>query len=150
MSVQIEKNLRINGDLTAGEDLTVDCAFEGSIQVPGHHLTIAAGSKVHAAVSAQIVTVHGTFEGQIEAEILHVAPGATVTATVIAKKLAIHDGALVNASINTERARAAGDVARHRAAQRLTEATSSDEPSGEASRPVEPEGSSDQAAPHQE
>jgi cytoskeletal protein CcmA (bactofilin family) len=150
MSVQIEKNLRINGDLTAGEDLTVDCTFEGSIQVPGHHLTIAAGSQVHAAVSAQIVTVRGTFEGQIEAETLHVAQGATVTATVIAKKVAIQDGALVNASINTERARAAGDVARHRAAQRLTEATSSNEPSAGASRPPESEASSDPAAPHQE
>jgi cytoskeletal protein CcmA (bactofilin family) len=132
MSVQIEKNLRINGDLTAGEDLIVDCAFEGSIQLPGHHLTIAAGSQVHGAVSAQVVTVQGTFEGQIEAEILHVAPGATLNATAIVKKLTIQDGALVNGSINTERARAAGDVARHRAAQRLTEATSSDEPAAEA------------------
>jgi cytoskeletal protein CcmA (bactofilin family) len=128
MSVQIEKNLRINGDLTAGEDLTVDCTFEGSIQLPGHHLTIAAGSRVHAAVSAQVVTVHGTFDGQIEAEILHVAPGATLNATVVAKKLAIQDGALFNGSINTERARAAGDVARHRAGQKLTEARTSDEP----------------------
>ena len=46
------------------------------------------------------------------------APEANLTATVVAKKLAIQDGALFNGSINTERARAAGDVARHRAAQR--------------------------------
>src|SRR5882672_701684 len=121
MGVQIEKNLKINGDLTAGEDLTVDCTFEGSIQVPGHHLTIAPGSQGHAAVSAQVVTVHGRLEGQIEAEGLHVAPGANLTATVVAKKLAIQDGALFNGSINTDRARAAGDVARHRAAQRESE-----------------------------
>jgi len=118
MSVQIEKNLRINGDLTAGEDLTVDCTFEGSIQLPGHHLTIAKGSKVNAAVAAQVVTVHGDFEGQIEAEVVHVASGATLTASVVAKKLAIQDGALVNGSVNTERARAASDIARHRAAQK--------------------------------
>ena len=118
MGVQIEKNLKINGDLTAGEDLTVDCTFEGSIKLPGHHLTIAQGSQVHAAVSAQSVTVHGRFEGQIEAEVLHVAPGANLTGTVVAKKLAIQDGAQFNGSINTERARAAVGVARHRAAQR--------------------------------
>ena len=118
MSVQIEKNLRINGDLTAGEDLTVDCTFEGSIQLPGHHLTIAKGSQMHAAVAAHIVTVHGSFEGQIEAEVVHVSTGATLSATVIATKLAIQDGALVNGSVNTERARAAGEVARHRAAHR--------------------------------
>ena len=124
MSVQIERNLRINGDLTAGEDLTVDCTFDGSIQLPGHHLTIAPMSQVRAAVSAQTVTVHGHFEGQIEAEVLHVHPGADVTATVIAKKLTISDGALFNGSVNTDRARAAGDVARHRAGQRVSEATS--------------------------
>jgi cytoskeletal protein CcmA (bactofilin family) len=118
MSVQIEKNFRINGDLTAGEDVTVDCTFEGSINVPGYHLTMAPGSQVRAAVSAQTVTVQGTFEGQIEAEDLHVAPGAALNATVIAKKLAIQDGALFNGSVNTERARAAGEIARRRAAQR--------------------------------
>ena len=124
MSVQIEKNLSINGDLSAGEDLTVDCTFDGSIQLPGHHLTIAPGSTVHAAVSAQIVTVNGHFEGQIEAEVLHVNPGADVDATVVAKVFTIKEGALFNGSVNTERARAAGEVARHRAGQRTSEATS--------------------------
>ena len=119
MSVEITKNLRINGELTAGEDLIVDCTFDGSIQLSGHHLTIASGSQVHAAVCAQAVTVQGHFEGQIEAEVLHVTPGATVNATVITKTLAIHDGAHFTGSVNTERARAAGDVARHRAAQRV-------------------------------
>jgi len=118
MGVQIERNFKIKGDLTAEEDLTVDCTFEGSMQLPGHHLTMAPGSHVHAAVSAQVVTVHGRFEGQIEAEALHVAPGANLTATVVTKKLAIQDGAQFNGSINTERARAAVGVARHRGAKR--------------------------------
>lgn len=118
MPEQITKNLSISGDLTAGEDLTVDCTFDGSIQLPGHHLTIAQRSQVRAAVAAEIVTVHGHFEGQIEAETLHVAAGANVNATVVAKKLTIQDGAQFTGAVNTERARAAGDVARHRAAQR--------------------------------
>jgi cytoskeletal protein CcmA (bactofilin family) len=118
MPVQIEKNLTISGDLSAGEDLIVDCTFDGSIQLPGHHLTMAPGSRVHAAVSAQVVTVHGHFEGQIEAEQLTVTTGADVNATVVAKKVAVQDGALFSGSVNTERARAASDVARHRAAQR--------------------------------
>lgn len=118
MPVQIEAPLHINGDLTAGEDLTIDCIFDGSIQLPGHHLTVTAHSQVHAAVSAGIVTVHGHFEGQIEAEVLHVIAGADVNATVITKKLMLQDGAQFSGAVNTERARAAGEVARHRAAQR--------------------------------
>lgn len=118
---EIPRNLRINGDLTAGEDLTIDCTFEGSIQLSEQDLTIAPKSQVHAAVSARTVTVHGHFEGQIEAEILHVAPSASVNATVITKKLTVAEGAVFNGSVNTERARAAGEVAKHRASQRLTE-----------------------------
>ncbi len=111
----------INGDLTAGEDLTIDCTFDGSIHLPGHQLTIAPQSQVHASVAAQAVTVNGNFEGQIEAENLLVTQNADVTATVIAKKVTIQDGALFNGSINTERARAAGEVAKHRAVKRLNE-----------------------------
>ena len=118
MSVQMAKNLKISGDLTAGEDLTVDCAFDGSIQLAGHHLTIAPGSRVNASVSANVVTVHGRFEGQIEAEQLTVSSDADVNATVIAKKFAVQDGAFFSGSVNTERARAAAQVAKHRVAQR--------------------------------
>lgn len=117
MPAQPALSLTISGDLTAGEDLTIDYIFDGSIQLPGHHLIIAAGSRVHAAVAAETVTVHGHFEGQIEAEALHVSAGANVNATAIAKKLTIQDGAEFTGAVNTERARAAGDVARHRAAK---------------------------------
>ena len=118
MLVQLNAPLRINGDLTAGEDLTIECIFDGSIQLPGHHLTIAAHSQVHAAAAAGTVTVHGHFEGQIETESLHVSAGAHVNATVITKKLTLQDGAQFTGAVNTERARAAADVARHRVAQR--------------------------------
>jgi len=119
MPVQTEKRMKISGDLTAREDLTVDCAFDGSIQLAGHHLTIAPGSRVNASVSAHIVTLHGHFEGQIEAEALTVSSDADVNATVIAKKFAVQDGAFFSGSVNTERARAATEVAKHRAAQRM-------------------------------
>ena len=119
MPVQTEKRMKISGDLTAREDLTVDCAFDGSIQLAGHHLTIAPGSRVNASVSAHIVTLHGHFEGQIEAEQLTVTSAADVNATVVAKKFAVQDGAFFSGSVNTERARAAAEIARHRAAQRM-------------------------------
>jgi cytoskeletal protein CcmA (bactofilin family) len=118
MSVLIERNMRINGDLTAAEDLTVDCVFDGSMELAGHHLTIAPGSRVHATVSAGSVTVQGHFEGQIEADVVRVTTGSRVDATVTAKTFTMQDGAVFSGSVNTERARAAAEVARHRAAQR--------------------------------
>jgi cytoskeletal protein CcmA (bactofilin family) len=116
MSVQLTVPLKINGDLTAGEDMTIDCIFDGSIDLQGHHLTVTAKSKMQAAVSAASVTVHGRFEGQIEAETVQVTSGADVNATVITKKLMIQEGAQFTGAVNTERARAAGEVAKHRAA----------------------------------
>lgn len=118
MSVLIEKNMKINGDLTAAEDLTIDCVFDGSMELADHHLTIAPGSRVHATVTAGTVTVQGHFEGQIEADVVRVTTGSEVDATVTAKTFTVQDGARFNGSVNTERARAAVDVARHRAAQR--------------------------------
>jgi cytoskeletal protein CcmA (bactofilin family) len=118
MSVQLTSPLKINGDLTAGEDMSIDCIFDGSIDLQGHHLTVTAKSKMQAAVSAATVTVHGQFEGQIEAEMVHVTSGADVNATVITKKLMIQEGAQFTGAVNTERARAASEIAKHRGAQR--------------------------------
>jgi cytoskeletal protein CcmA (bactofilin family) len=118
MSVQLNVPLKINGDLTAGEDLTLDCIFDGSIHLQGHHLTVTAKSKMQAAVTAATVTVHGRFDGQIETETLHVTAGADVNATVITGKLMIQEGAQFTGAVNTERARAAGEVARHRTEKR--------------------------------
>ena len=114
MSVQLTTPLKINGDLTAGEDMSIDCIFDGSIDLQGHHLTVTAKSKMQAAVSAATVTVHGHFEGQIQAELVHVTAGADVNATVVTKKFMIQEGAHFTGAVNTERARAATQVAKHR------------------------------------
>ena len=45
--------LTIKGELTAAEDLTIDGTFEGSIELPGHRLTVAQGATVNAAVTAE-------------------------------------------------------------------------------------------------
>jgi cytoskeletal protein CcmA (bactofilin family) len=110
--------LTIKGELTASEDLTIDGVFEGSIDLRGHTLLTSSRSQVHAAVSARVVTVHGKLEGYINADVVDIVASALVDANVITKKLALEEGAQFNGSVNTERARAAGEVARHRFAQR--------------------------------
>jgi cytoskeletal protein CcmA (bactofilin family) len=106
--------LTIKGELTAQEDLTIDGEFEGSIDIPGHHLVTGAKSNVTASVTAHVVTVRGRLEGHITAERVDISPTALVDASVVTQRLGLGDGATFNGSVNTERARAAGDVARHR------------------------------------
>jgi cytoskeletal protein CcmA (bactofilin family) len=113
--MQIAGNgLIIKGELTADEDLTIDGQFEGSIDIPGHHLVTSEGSNVNAAVTAHAVTVQGRLEGHISAERVDFAPTALVEASVVTERLAVEDGALFNGAVNTDRARAAADIAKHR------------------------------------
>jgi cytoskeletal protein CcmA (bactofilin family) len=106
--------LRIKGELTASEDVLIDGFFEGTIDVKGHNVIAAAGARVRAAVTARTVTVDGYLEGHITAESVDIGPTATVEANVIAKHFALEEGAQFKGAVNTERARAAGNIARHR------------------------------------
>ena len=109
--------LSIKGDLSAQEDLALDGLFEGSIDLGAHHLTLGTGARVNAAVSARLVTVQGTVSGHINGDLVEILPTAHVEASVLAQKLALEDGARFVGAVNTARARAAGEIARHRGAK---------------------------------
>ena len=106
--------LTIRGELSAQEDLALDGEFEGSIDLQGHHLTLGSGARVNAAISARLVTVEGTLSGHINGGLVEILPTADVEASILAEKLALEDGARFAGPVNTPRARAAGDIARHR------------------------------------
>ena len=109
--------LRITGELSAKEDLTIDGSFEGTLDLPGHHLITAAGSEVKARGTARAVTVLGRLEGHITADAVDIRSTAVVEASAVTKRFALKDGGRFNGQVNTERARAAGDILRHRAQQ---------------------------------
>jgi len=108
------RGLKIKGELVAREDLTIDGVFEGTIDIPGYTLTTGKTSFVNAAVSAASVTVNGRLDGHITADFVELLPGSTVTANLLTKQFALEDGAKFNGAVNTERARAALSVAKHR------------------------------------
>lgn len=112
--MQTVSGLTIRGELTAGEDMTFDGTFEGSIELPGHTFVASKNARVNASVTARSVTVDGQLEGHITADVVDIGPTAKVEASVIAPRLAVEDGAQFNGTVNTERARAAGTVAKHR------------------------------------
>ncbi len=92
----------------------MDFAFEGFIDLPGHRLIVAEGSHVKATVTAKSVTVNGRLDGHVSAERVEVGPTAVVEGSVVTTHLALKDGAQFTASVNTERAQAAANVAKHR------------------------------------
>jgi cytoskeletal protein CcmA (bactofilin family) len=106
--------LTIKGELTASEDLTIDFTFEGFVDIPAHRVVIAEGSRVQATVTGKSVTVLGHLEGHISAERVEIGPSASVQASLVAPRLLVRDGAQVVGPVNTERAQAAANVAKHR------------------------------------
>jgi len=112
--MQTGSGLRIKGELSATEDITIDGMFEGSIDLPKHRLIASKGSHVNAQVTALAVTIDGRLEGHITAESVDIGPHASVDASVITGKLALEEGATFNGAVNTERARAAATIAKHR------------------------------------
>lgn len=115
VTMRMPGGLTIKGELFAQEDLAIDGTFEGSIDLNGHRLITGARSRINAAVSAGAVTVGGTLEGNITADSVDIRPGALVTANLMTRQFALEDGANFSGSVNTERARAAATIAKHRA-----------------------------------
>ena len=112
--MQTGVGLSIKGDLSATEDITIGGTFEGTIDLPKHRLVAAEGSRVNASVTALAVTIDGRLEGHITAQSVDIGPKASVDASVITSKLALEEGATFNGAVNTERARAAANIAKHR------------------------------------
>jgi cytoskeletal protein CcmA (bactofilin family) len=108
------RNLTITGDLSAEEDITVDFAIDGSVALPGRNLVVTEDGHLHATVTAGSVTVRGHVDGHISAERLEIASSGVVNAGVVAAKLSLHDGAQFTGPVNTDRAKAAVTVAKHR------------------------------------
>jgi cytoskeletal protein CcmA (bactofilin family) len=112
--MRIGSGLTIKGELTAAEDVTVDFTFEGYIDLPSHTLIVADGSHVKATVTAKGVHVNGRLDGHISADRVEIGPTALVEGSVVTAKLALKDGAQFIGPVNTERAHAAANVAKHR------------------------------------
>jgi cytoskeletal protein CcmA (bactofilin family) len=108
------RNLTLKGDLSAAEDITVDFIIDGSVDLPQHRLVVTENAQLKARVTAASVMVRGHLEGHISTQRLEIASSAVVNAGVVTTKLSLQDGAQFTGPVNTERAKAAASVARHR------------------------------------
>ena len=121
IATAMPRTLSVIGDVAASEDLLVEGAVSGSIDMPGFALTIAAGARVDARVLARDVTILGSFSGRITAtEIIDVREGAHVTGEIAAPRVALAEGAEIQARVETKRVDAAVHVARYRMAKAAT------------------------------
>jgi cytoskeletal protein CcmA (bactofilin family) len=121
IATAVPRATTVRGDVAASEELLVEGSVNGSIDMPGFALTIAAGARVDARVLARDVTILGSFSGRITAtEIVDVREGARVTGELAAPRVALAEGAEIQARVETRRVDAAVHVARYRMARAAT------------------------------
>ncbi len=99
----IGKSLQIKGELSGGEDLTIDGAVEGKIALSGHHLTIGQSGRVVADVGAKTVTVGGDLKGNVTAEEkVEVVATGIMKGDIRAPRVVLADGARFKGSIDMD------------------------------------------------
>lgn len=119
--VNIPALLQIVGELTSEEDLLIEGEVRGTIHAPAATLTISTQARIDADIHAKRVHIYGIVTGAISAsERIEVAATASVTGSVSADHVVIHDGASVNGHIDMNRRTIAARVARHQATENAT------------------------------
>jgi len=99
----VGQSVRINGELTAKEDLTIEGRVEGQITLADHNLTIGANGRISATIHAKVVEVFGEVVGDITAlDKVTIAPSGSVDGDITAPRISIADGARFKGKIDME------------------------------------------------
>jgi len=101
-SALIGTSIRIKGEVTSAEPLTIAGHVDGSVDVQGHPLTILESGHVDATVQAETIVVAGSVNGLLSAATrVVVRETAIVEGDVTAPKVSLADGATVHGRIET-------------------------------------------------
>jgi cytoskeletal protein CcmA (bactofilin family) len=92
--------LRITGQISGNEDLTVDGNVEGPIQLADGALTVGGKGTVKGDVAVRELVVHGTVTGDLQArDRLEIKASGSVVGDVMTSRIVIDDGAHYKGSI---------------------------------------------------
>lgn len=96
------KTMKIEGEITSDEDVTIEGKLKGQLEV-SKTLTIGRDGYVDGKISASVVRISGEAEGQIAAsEKLEISSEGKYTGNIQADKIVIAEGAKLKGTINME------------------------------------------------
>jgi cytoskeletal protein CcmA (bactofilin family) len=103
-SAMIGQSIHFKGELTGNEDLTIDGAVEGKIDLKEHHLTIGKNGRIKADLHAKSITIIGEVTGQIVAdEKVELQATGRLQGDILSPRLFIADGAHFKGSVDMDR-----------------------------------------------
>ena len=100
----IGKSLLIKGEVSGSEPIHIEGRIEGSISLPGGHVSVGRQGVVTSSVHAGEVIVRGTLQGNITAsDRVEIHRGGNVIGEVVTQRISIEDGAQMKGSIKMGR-----------------------------------------------
>lgn len=121
----IGATIRIKGDVTGEENLTIDGTVEGTVTVKEHSLQIGKNGRLNADVYAKIVRIEGHVEGNLHAEEqVVIRASGVVRGNIVSPRLTMEDGCSFKGSVDMDAARKS-DTRRS-----STDAASASQPAG--------------------
>lgn len=107
----IGKSITIKGDLSGEEDIQVEGTVEGRVDLPNNQFTVGPEGRVRAEIHAKLVVVIGQVNGNIvAAERLEVQATGVIHGDVKSPRLIVHEGAVINGSIEMSKAPAPAKI----------------------------------------
>ena len=99
---RVSRNISIKGEIAGSSDIFLDGEMEGKVRLTSGCVTIGPNGRTHADVYAREIVVEGKVEGALEArERVQVRRSAAVSGDIIAPRISIEDGALVEGNVET-------------------------------------------------
>lgn len=99
----IGSTIRIKGDVTGDENLTIDGTIEGTVTLKQHSLHIGKHGRLNADAYAKVIRVEGHVEGNLYAEEqVLVRQSGVVRGNIVAPRVTMEDGCTFKGSIDME------------------------------------------------
>ncbi len=99
----IGPTVTIEGKIISGEDLIVEGNVSGSISAKGHEITVGTAGKLKADISAKVVRIEGSVQGDISGvEKVIISKTGNVLGNIDAPRVTLEDGAKFKGSIEMD------------------------------------------------
>jgi cytoskeletal protein CcmA (bactofilin family) len=100
----IGRHISVEGTIRGEENLVIEGAMKGSIELDKHQVTVGSNGKVEAEIHADNITISGRLVGNIKAQgKVEITKEADFTGEIKAKRISVEDGAYLKAVIELDR-----------------------------------------------
>lgn len=90
----IGRSITIRGEVSGDEDLLIQGRVDGSVNLKQHSVTVGSEGEVKADITARVVTVEGSVEGNLTADEQVILRGsALVQGDIVSPRVVLEDGA---------------------------------------------------------